>query len=135
MPRKGCGTRMVIGAVLIIPMLIPGMRTPGWAQSAIVPTSPDDPASKSLGWVEAAPALDRASLAGVSPPEPADYAAAFRPTRRHTTRLRRVRRQTQHSRARGMGDDNLANYLNRQELARIEANGVPLQQRAQSYRR
>src|SRR5947209_6557986 len=124
MQRKGCGTRMVIGAVLIIPMLIPGMRTPGWAQSAIVPTSPDDPASKSLGWVEAAPASDRASPAAVSPPEPASYAAGIRPARRHTTRLRRVTGQTQHSRARGIGENNLANYLNRQELARIEANGV-----------
>jgi hypothetical protein len=36
----------------------------------------------------------------------------------------------------GVGDNNLANYLNRQELVRIEANGAPLQQqKLQSYYR
>jgi hypothetical protein len=32
-----------------------------WAQAPRIPTSPDDPASKSLGWVEAAPASQAAA--------------------------------------------------------------------------
>jgi hypothetical protein len=36
----------------------------------------------------------------------------------------------------GVGENNLANYLNRQELVRIEVNGAPLQQqKLQSYYR
>jgi hypothetical protein len=132
MPRE----QMLIRALLaLLAMLI---VAPCRAQSTVVPTSPDDPASKSLGWVEAAPApaLDRGSTLPLSPPEPAGSATAMRSVPHHSKPLRRVRRQVQHSRAMGVGQNNLANYLNRQELARLQgSNRASLQQNPQGYRR
>jgi hypothetical protein len=123
---------LIRSLVGFVPMLVIGIAAPCWAQSAVVPTSPDDPASKSLGWIEAAPAppTDRGPRT-----EPAGSVAVMRPVPHHTRPLRRARRDVQHSRTKGVGENDLANYLNRQELARLQAGSAPLQQKAQSYRR
>lgn len=39
---------------------------PAWAQAPVTPTSPNDPASKSLGWVEAAPGSQAANPASAA---------------------------------------------------------------------
>ncbi len=52
-----CSLNVSALAVLI------AVAVPAWAQAPITPISPSDPASKSLGWIEAAPGSQTANPA------------------------------------------------------------------------
>src|SRR5690242_15340914 len=111
MPRKpvlACG---VLGMGLVM-----GMAAPGWAQSPTVPTRPDDPASRLLGWVEAAPAPDNTSPLAAPRSDADAYAAVMTPTRPHTLPPRRARRNAHPRRDRSSRENHVANDLNRREL-------------------
>jgi hypothetical protein len=92
------------------------IAVPVLAQPAIVdaPTSPDDPLSKTRGWVEKPP-----QTAIVPPAQAAGNPQTSNPRSRSTQRLRRVR-----DRSIAL-PNNSASQLNQQELGRISAGGTP----------
>jgi hypothetical protein len=92
------------------------IAVPVLAQSAIVdaPTSPDDPLSRTRGWVEKPP-----QTAIVAPAQAAENRRTSNRRSRLTQRLRRVRDRSIAI------PDNSAGQLNQQELGRISAGGTP----------
>ena len=59
-PKVATMKRVEYGLALAVVL---ALAAPAWAQAPVVPTSPNDPASKTLGWIEAAPGSPPASPA------------------------------------------------------------------------
>jgi hypothetical protein len=119
----------LVGTFALLTVLM--VAAPALAQSPTVPSSPDDPTSKSLGWVEPAPESQARSPTVVPVFDPAEANAAMPRQIRHRTRSER-QLQRAYTRTRGGSrTDHIANQLNRQELGRLQsASGTSPPQRA-----
>ena len=107
---------LAVAAVLAI-------AAPGWAQSPTVPSSPDDPSSKSLGWVETAP-TSQTGPRRTAAAQSAENAPTPHRICQHTRSTPGWHHGThghQMGRSGASRTDRIANQLNHEELGRLQS--------------